>query len=116
MNEEKRMNYLIELANKSNANFINRLKDPNRNFIKDWENSNNIATHKLGYGEIDNKFYVYPEVQEINGKLIDFTKPSYHSFAGFDSAIENKDYIIMPSKEDAELFTKNYKKYYPSFK
>lgn len=35
MNDEKRMNYLIELANKSNTNFINRLKDPNRNFIKD---------------------------------------------------------------------------------
>lgn len=59
------------------AEFIKRLKDPNRDSIPDWE-SDGYATHKMSWVEKDGKYYVYPEVQEINGKLIDFTRTPYN--------------------------------------
>ena len=41
--------------NVSRPEFWDRLRDENKESIVDWENPNSIATHKLGYGEIDNK-------------------------------------------------------------
>lgn len=88
-------------------NFIKRLEDPNRKSIPDWmsfkrnplfnnrgEFTNNyvddlinaqhpsISTHKMGYEyapDDTGRAIVFPEVQEVNGKLVDFTRPPYHS-------------------------------------
>lgn len=107
---------LVKLVNSKDVNFVRRLKDPNRKHIKDWE-SDAIATHKLGVStdELGNN-YIYPEVQEINGKLIDFTRPPYHPFAGQLSAEEKGDTVRVNSIEDGLLFTENYKKFYPKGK
>lgn len=105
---------IVEAVNKrSKADFMLRLKDPYRQYIKDWE-TGGIATHKLGYAENDNGAIVYPNVQRINNELIDFTDPKYNmsTWDALDSAIKKGDTIRMTPKQ-AELFTKTYKSYYP---
>lgn len=108
--------YIIDKVNNSNTNFANRLLNPNRTHIQNWENNNQMATHKLSVGSDDYGYFIYPEVQEINGQLIDFTRPPYHTFAGQDSAIENNDFVRVNSLDDGLWFTQNYKQFYPSFK
>lgn len=109
---------LVEDVNaRSNADFVNRAKDPNRTWIQDWENKNKIATHKLSWAEDNGKVIVYPEVQNINGKLHDFTDPKYNhgKWDALDSAIERGDTLQM-TPEQAKMYTENYKKYYPKSK
>lgn len=115
---------VIDKVNSSEANFVKRLKENNRKYIEDWESKGkNIATHKLSVGTDENGMhFIYPEVQEINNKLIDFTRPPYKPFIGQDIATERKDTVqIGKSNEDLKEaidFTKNYKKLniYPAFK
>ena len=109
---------LVEDVNaRSNADFVNRAKDPNRTWIQDWENKNKIATHKLSWAEDNGKVIVFPEVQNINGKLHDFTNPKYNhgKWDALDSAIERGDTLQM-TPEQAKMYTENYKKYYPKGK
>ena len=93
-------------------NFIQRLEDPNRKSILDWASKptwrNNytydISTHKMGYEHAPDdsgRAIVYPEVQEINGKLVDFTRPPYHGWAGYDSALDGGDHLMMKDLEEA---------------
>ena len=108
---------LIQRINKkSKANFVQRLLDPNREYIQNWVNPLDIATHKLGWATEDTKqgAFVYPEIQEIDGELVDFTNPIYRRSEGINSAIERRDTVRM-TPEQAEWFTKNYKRYYPNF-
>lgn len=108
---------LIKRVNQSNANFVKRLLDPSRKHIQDWVAPLNVATHKLGWATEDTKqgAFVYPEIQEINGELVDFTNPKYRRSKGMNSAIERRDTVRM-TPEQAEWFTENYKNYYPGFK
>ena len=108
---------LINRVNKSKANFVKRLLDPNRKSIPNWVNPLSVSTHKLGWATEDTKqgAFVYPEVQEINGELIDFTYPSHRRSEGMNSAIERRDTVRM-TPEQAKWFTENYKQYYPGFK
>lgn len=106
----------LGIVNKSNANFVKRLKQSNRASIPDWDTQGKkIATHKLSVGEDDYGTFIYPEVQEINGQLIDFTRPPFHPFAGMNSAEERGDIVRIPSFDDALEFTKEYKQFYPRF-
>lgn len=101
---------------KPKANFYKRLLDPNRKHLQDWANPNNIATHKMAYVTIDNgNAIVYPEVQEVEGKLVDFSRPPYNASYPLDRAIATGDTIIM-SEKDADKWTREYKNYYPGFK
>lgn len=104
----------VDKVNRSDADFVQRLKDPDRKYIKDWADSNSIATHKLGV-EYDNEGnpVIYPNVQNIDGRLVDFTRPPYHSWAGFDSAVERGDTVRVNSIGEGVDFTRNYKNYYP---
>lgn len=110
---------LINRINTSKANFVQRLLDPNRKYIQNWVNPLSISTHKLGWAHDSNKknkqgAFVYPEVQEIDGELIDFTNPRYRRSEGINSAIERRDTVRM-TPEQAEWFTTHYKDYYPAF-
>jgi hypothetical protein len=102
---------ILNKVNSSNTNFVQRLKDPNRKSIPDWESpTDRISTHKLSVGTDENgNHYIFPEVQEINGELIDFTKPPYHRFAGEISAEIRGDTVRVSSLEDAVKFTETYK-------
>ena len=107
---------LVQRVNQSNANFVKRLLDPNRKSIPDWETKGaKIATHKLGWAEDDHGAYVFPEVQEIDGQLIDFSRPPYAPGMAEYMAHKNNN-IVRMSPEEADWFTRNYKQYYPSFK
>lgn len=94
--------------------FVRRLEDPNRKSIPDWANPDNIATHKMAWATEDNHAVVYPNVQNISGKLVDFTRPPYSKWAGYDSAVQRGDTLHMTPKQ-ADNFTRNYKKFYPNF-
>ena len=111
------LNSLVSDINKrSKADFVQRLLDPNRAYMPDWE-SNKIATHKLSYATDDNGAIVFPFVQRINGKLYDFTDPKNKrgEWDALDSAIERGDTLRMTPAQ-ADEFTKTYKKYYPKGK
>lgn len=111
---------LIDILNRINstskANFVQRLKDSNRKYIMDWSGVGDLSTHKLSYATDENGAIVYPNVQEINGSLHDFTDPKYNhgKWDSLNSAIEHGDTIRMSSSE-AEEFTKRYKNFYPGF-
>lgn len=109
---------LVEDVNaRSNADFVNRVKDPNRTWIQDWEHDGYVATHKLSWAEDSGKAIVFPNVQNINGELHDFTDPKYNhgKWDALDSAIERGDTLQMTPKQ-AKMYTENYKKYYPKGK
>lgn len=97
---------LIDRINStSNANFVSRLKDPNRQYVTNPDGT--ISTHRLAYVTTDDGAIVYPEVQEIDGNLV-----SLEGDEALESAIARRDTLQMSAPE-AEWFTKNYKKYYP---
>lgn len=103
---------LIERINStSKANFVQRLKDKDRKAIP-FRNTGAIATHRLGYAEDENGAIVYPEVQEINGELVDLGRIPNTKWAALDSAIEHGDTLRMTAPQ-AAWFTQNYKQYYP---
>lgn len=100
---------LVKLIYNSNANFAKRLVDPYRKVLNLGEGE--IGTHKLSYATGDGKVFVYPQIQEINGELVDLSSDWKKAW---DQAIKNKDYVEFPSVEDADWFTAdNYKKYFP---
>lgn len=111
---------ILDLISKSSAEFVTRLKDANRKSIQDWENPDNIATHKLSWATADDKTLVFPMVQDINGELYDFSDPKYkhEKFDALENAIKTKNYVEFPNSDDADWFTKNYKnlKTFPKFK
>ena len=109
-----KVNQLINRTNQKSIDFVNRLKDPNRKFITNWENPNQITTHKMSWATDDKGAIIYPNVQNIKGKLIDFTRPPYNKWAGYNSAIQNND-TIQTTPEVAQEYTTNYKKFYPQF-
>ena len=104
---------VADINRRSGADFVQRLLDPNRGYINDWE-SDNIATHKLGYATDDKGAIVFPNVQRIDGRLYDFTDPKNKrgKWDALESAIERGDTLRMTPAQ-AEEFTKTYKKYYP---
>lgn len=101
--------------NREYPEFWDRLMDRDKEEIVDWEDPESIATHKMGYGEYNGKTIVYPEVQRVNGRLVDYTRPPYSSSAGIESAIESKNYAVAPNESVADNFTKTYKQQYPGF-
>ena len=128
---EKRIRELVKFINNSDANFVKRLKDKDRKYIKDWEDENSIATHKMSV-EIDDNgdVYLFPSVQEIKGELHDFTNPRYNTdaYSALSWAKKNGDIVKFDydgSDEDRERalrealwFSENYKNLgvYPEFK
>ena len=107
---------VADINRRSGADFVQRLLDPNRDYINDWE-SDNIATHKLGYATDDKGAIVFPNVQRIDGRLYDFTDPKNKrgKWDALESAIERGDTLRMTPAQ-AKEFTKTYKKYYPKGK
>lgn len=95
------------INNTSNANFVSRLKDPNRQVIK--LGPGKIGTHLMGYITEDNYAIVFPQIQEVNGKLRKLPIKK-----AIKRAISTGDTLHMTVPE-AEWFTTNYKQYYPNF-
>lgn len=100
-------NLINRINSTSNADFVKRLKDPNREYIKQ---GNRIYTHLMSYVTNDNDAIVYPEVQNTNKGL-----KRFKGRKALDRAIEYGDTLHMTIPE-AEVFTRQYKDYYPGFK
>lgn len=84
--------------------FWANLRDPERPWsIDSWGYP---YTHKMSWGESDNKYIVYPEAQVENGTLIDY---SYDRDLALQRALANGEYVVVPSAEIAEEFTRTYK-------
>ena len=103
------MEELISYANKKNPRFVQRLNETTLRTIPGKDGQ--VMSHVLGYADADGKTYVFPQVQEIDNNLKYFDDWK----EAFNNAIKNQNVLEMSPKE-AELFTTNYKKYYPSFK
>ena len=68
----------------------------------------------MSYGEVDGKYIVYPEIQEIDGKLV-----KLEGDEAIDKALSSGNYVVAPNEGVARDFTKNYKAYtehFPAFK
>lgn len=111
---QNEINQLINLVYRSDANFAKRLADPERKMLDFGDGE--VGSHKLAYatpeeGPLKGRVVVYPEIQELDGNLVDL---SGNHMAAFDTAVRNKDYIVFPSEELAGWFTNNnYKHYFP---
>lgn len=103
------MEELISYANKKNPRFVQRLNEPTLRTIPGKDGQ--VMSHVLGYADANGKTYVFPQVQEIDNNLKYFDDWK----EAFNNALKNQNVLEMSPKE-AELFTTNYKKYYPSFK
>lgn len=114
---------IVDEVNKSNANFVQRLKSPTRQTIPNWEDQyrvlpweKSVSTYKLSvWDNANGGGTIVPDVQEVNGKLIDFTRPPYNNRAAVENALKTGDYVDLPKYEDALWYTENYKRYYPRF-
>ena len=112
---------IVDEVNKSDANFVQRLKSPTRQTIPNWEDQyrvlpweKSVSTHKLSvWDNANGGGTIVPDVQEVNGKLIDFTRPPYNNRAAVENALKTGDYVDLPKFEDALWYTENYKRYYP---
>lgn len=122
-NEEEQA--IIDRVNQSKADFIQRLLNGNPMSIPDWEKKGNISTHKLR-AEIDENgnAIVFPIVQNIDGKLYDFSDPANgrsmdnedYVWRAMDSAISRGDTVRFDNIGEAIWFAdNNYKKFYDSF-
>ena len=99
---------LLDRVNNSSVNFVERMKDANRE--KYWFDDNNYGTHLMSWATQDGRAVVYPKIQEKNGKLVYYKNDK----DAIDNAIMNNDVLYMTPRE-ARWFTENYKKYYPEF-
>jgi hypothetical protein len=102
--------------NVHHPNWIKRAEDKNRKTIPDWEFPDKVTTHKLSYMTGDRSDIVYPNVQEINGKLIDFTDPKNKRDYpdAYKSALYRGDYLEVP-RGFGERVSKSYKGFFPGF-
>src|SRR5574344_424063 len=100
----------ISHLSSSNAEFVNRLRNNDTRSISNPDGT--VYTHKMSYGEEDGKHFVYPEIQDVNGKLIDYSGDRMNAMR---QAIANGD-TVQVSKPVADWYSNNnYKKMYPDF-
>ena len=109
---KRNIEQLITYANNQKPPFIQRILNNDERSIPliMEDGKKHHGTHLLSYGEHKGKTYVFPEIQDFDGDLIRLNWP-----ANLDIAIEKGDFLEM-TPEEAEDFTKNYKKYYPNYK
>lgn len=114
------IDYIYDRINKKNTPDFIRMRNPNRKFIKDWQNPNYISTNKVAIGTDENgQVFLYNEVQDDGkGGLIDMTNPinKQSDFDGMNRAIERQNTVHINSIEDGIKFSKEYKLRYPGFK
>ncbi len=93
------------LAWNSDKNFVKRIMEPGK--YGELANSDgSVSTHSMAWGETDGKYQVFPTV--VQGE-----KGALQRLEGkdaWDRAQETGGYIDFDTPEEAEWFSKNYKK------
>ena len=121
--EDNRLNYkdggpidtlgAIDSVYKSKAEFADRLRRGDKTVIPTWDAPGYVSSMKMSSASDDNGAFVYPEVQMVNGKLIEFTRPPYLPGTGVRNAVRTGNIIYMPNDETAKCFANdNYKNYF----
>ena len=84
---------LLERINFSKADFVKRMQDPNRKYIRNTDGT--VSTHELAYVD-DGKgnAIVYPEIQNIDGKLVRLKRKD-----ALNSAIQRGDTLQMSTEQ-----------------
>lgn len=95
----------------NNAEFWDRLMADTIQTIPDWEHKGEVASHKMAYTEDDGTYYIYPMVQMVDGKLVDYTNPKNKGVDAYMQARKNNNYIVAPNEAIASNFSKAYKQY-----
>lgn len=96
---------LIEYSKKVNPRFIQRLSEPFK-YIE-WIDNNGekqFGTHELGYAEVDDKYVIFPNIQERNDKQL-FRYTDFRQ--ALDNALKNKNVLWVNSEDEAKLFTES---------
>lgn len=120
--DKERNDFVERVINTNKSNGVQRLLSGNKKLIQNWSNPSQVSSHKYGWGEVDGKIIIYPEIQEEKepeSNLYDFTNPFHNEdkFNSLKNAIETRDTIEAPNAEIAEWFTNdNYKNYFESTK
>lgn len=100
--------YLLnkKLREYKSLNFVDRIINKDKYPILDLGNGN-YATHKMGYSTNDEGAVVYPNViySKEENKLIELPPDE-----AYKHAIETGEYIPFESENDADWFSRNYKK------
>lgn len=108
---------IVDEVNKSDANFVQRLKSPTRQTIPNWEDQyrvlpweKSVSTHKLSvWDNANGGGIIVPDVQEVNGKLIDFTRPPYNTAElrkmGLFDAAGSRSYLLNPTEAKSHMLT-----------
>ena len=102
MPERKKIRSILD-KNKDKS-FVQRILKPD-NFPRLDLGNGNYATHKMSWGESDGKYRVFPTVLFGDGKL-----QQYEPREAFGHAMNTGNFIEFDSAEEADWFSKNYKK------
>ena len=105
---KRNIEQLITYANNQKPPFIQRIlnNDERTYTFPDGK----IGTHLLNYDTYNGKTYVFPEIQQDPAGNLWWYKDR-----ALDRALERNNVLEM-TPEEAELFVKEYKKYYPNYK
>lgn len=105
---KRNIEQLITYANNQKPPFIQRiLENDERTYTFP---DGKIGTHLLNYDTYNGKTYVFPEIQQDPAGNLWWYKDR-----ALDRALERNNVLEM-TPEEAELFVKEYKKYYPNYK
>lgn len=97
---------LIDYAKEVNPRFIQRMSEPLKYVEWDDENGHHFGTHKLGYTEMDGKYFIYPLIQEdSDGNLVRYPQDKWEDAR--DNAYKNKNGLFFNTKEEAKIFTES---------
>lgn len=95
----------------SNTEFMRRLNTNDTKVIHNPDGTH--SSIKMSYSEADDKTFIYPEIQEIDGKLVDYSGDRRNAMM---QAVNSRD-TIQVSKPVADWYTNNnYKSFYPNSK
>jgi hypothetical protein len=102
MDEISRIN---EVLNKHrDKSFVKRILSPG-DFPRLDLGDGNYATHKMSWGEAGGKYFVYPTVLYGNGQLKEYSQDE-----AFGRAMETGNFIEFDNPDEADWFSKSYKK------
>ena len=99
--DKARINQILQ-ANKSKS-FVDRILHKDRYPVLDLGNGN-YATHMMAWGEVDDKYWVFPTVLWDGKKLT-----QYDPKEAFGHVKKTNNFISFDTPEEAADFSKNYK-------
>lgn len=94
---------LIEYAKKENPRFVQRMSEPLKYIEWDDDKGHHFGTHEMSYGEADGRYFIYPNIQEIDGNLVRYQ----NSQEAMQNALKNHNILWVNNEDEAKLFTES---------